>query len=324
MQLGAGIAANSGKGWGPGLGAGFAGAGQALQEGQSDRVRGLGLMAQMQNQAKGPAPTALMQHYQEALKQGFKGNIIEFSKAMGATNPADAPSNVREWEYYNKLNPEQRQQYLSMKRADKYLDTGPAFVQPNPAVPGETVRTIPKDIVGEEVAKAKGKAVGEAKTSLASLQSKMPGLETVVGQLEKLGDKATYTLAGQAVDFVNRQLGGEPREAAVARQEYISMVDNQILPLLRDTFGAQFTQKEGESLKATLGDPNVHPAEKKAVLRAFIEQKKRNIEAAAAEAAGGSVAAAPPTQGVPQPGTVMDGHRFKGGNPADPNSWEAM
>jgi hypothetical protein len=142
----------------------------------------------------------------------------------------------------------------------------------------------------------RGAATGEAQASLASLRSKMPGLEAVVRDLDELSEKATYTLAGQAVDYMRRQAGAEPREAAVARKQYISMVDNQILPMLRDTFGAQFTQKEGESLKATMGDPDASPKEKQAVLKAFIEQKRRNIEAAAAEA-GPSTAAPPPANG---------------------------
>jgi len=32
----------------------------------------------------------------------------------------------------------------------------------------------------------------------------------------------------------------------------------------------------------------------------------------------------PATQGGPQPGTVQGGYRFKGGNPADPSSWEPV
>jgi hypothetical protein len=155
---------------------------------------------------------------------------------------------------------------------------------------GRTVDNIGGAIAGAESAKVTGKAEGEAKASLASLRSKMPGLETVVRQLDELSEKATYTLAGRAIDAARRQLGTEPREAAIARQQYTSMVDNQILPLLRDTFGAQFTQKEGESLKATLGDPNLSPKEKQAVLKAFIEQKRRNIEAATAEAGGAAPA----------------------------------
>jgi len=106
----------------------------------------------------------------------------------------------------------------------------------------------------------------------------MPQLEQTVRQLSDLGKVATYTKAGQFVDVVRRETGQEPRESAIARKEYISLVDNQILPLLRQTFGAQFTQKEGESLKVTLGDPNATPEEKDAVLRSFIEQKKATIE----------------------------------------------
>jgi hypothetical protein len=141
---------------------------------------------------------------------------------------------------------------------------------------------------------AAAKAKGEDAATAESLESKMPGLEEVVQKLDELSEKATYTYGGQALDWSRKQLGMDPREAAVARSEYIAMVDNQVLPLLRDTFGAQFTQAEGETLRNTLGDPDKSPTEKQAVLKAFIEQKRRDIEALnvrtgrdAAPAAGG-------------------------------------
>lgn len=126
---------------------------------------------------------------------------------------------------------------------------------------------------------AEAKAKAEDQSTLESLGSKMDGLNEVVDQLGTLAEKATYTYAGRARDEVMKQIGMEPTESAVARAEYIAMVDNQVLPLLRDTFGAQFTVQEGEALRATLGDPNKSPAEKKAVLKAFIEQKKRDLTA---------------------------------------------
>lgn len=126
---------------------------------------------------------------------------------------------------------------------------------------------------------AEAKLKGEDIALLDSTESKMEGLETVVSELDALADEATYTYAGRAYDALSAQLGREPRDAAVARSEYIAKVDNQVLPMLRDTFGAAFTVKEGETLRATLGDPNKTPTEKKAVLRAFIDQKKRDVEA---------------------------------------------
>lgn len=126
---------------------------------------------------------------------------------------------------------------------------------------------------------AEGKAAGEDAALYESVSSKMPGLETVIKKLDDLSDKATYTLGGQLLDTGIAQAGMEPREAAVARAEYIATVDNQVLPMLRDTFGAAFTVKEGETLRATLGDPNKTPKEKQAVLKAFIEQKRRDVMA---------------------------------------------
>jgi dsDNA-binding SOS-regulon protein len=77
---------------------------------------------------------------------------------------------------------------------------------------------------------------------------------------------------------VNKQVGGGPTEGALARVSYISHVKNNILPLLRQTFGAAFTAAEGDSLLATLGDPDMHPDEKKAALAAFIADKRATLE----------------------------------------------
>src|SRR5690606_2563831 len=146
---------------------------------------------------------------------------------------------------------------------------------------GNITNRVDKDLAGAEREKVAGKDEGEAVALYESMTSKMPGLRSVVDQLDKLTEDATYTLAGRAWDEARKQFGMDPRAEAVARSSYTAIVDNQILPLLRDTFGAQFTVAEGESLRATLGDPNKSPPEKKAVLQAFIQQKERDIEALA-------------------------------------------
>ena len=58
----------------------------------------------------------------------------------------------------------------------------------------------------------------------------------------------------------------------------MTLINNQVLPLLRQTFGAAFTEREGETLKATMGDPDATPAQKIEQLNAFIDQKVRDIQ----------------------------------------------
>jgi len=123
-----------------------------------------------------------------------------------------------------------------------------------------------------------GKRQGEAAGNLSSLEAAMPKLEAVTQKLSALGKAATYTQAGQLKDSTMRQLGQPVGPGAVARTEYVSTIDNEVLPLLRDTFGAAFTQKEGESLKATLGDVNKSPEEKDAAFRSFIAAKTGQVE----------------------------------------------
>lgn len=70
-----------------------------------------------------------------------------WGEALKRTTPsgADMPSNVREWEYFNALAPEEQAAYLRMKRANPYLDIGTGFVQPDPTNPGAVAGpVIPK------------------------------------------------------------------------------------------------------------------------------------------------------------------------------------
>jgi len=137
-----------------------------------------------------------------------------------------------------------------------------------------------KPAIAEAVktAEASAKSRGESLSELGRAKAALPGLTEVVNKLITLSDVATYTLAGKAFDEVTKQLGFGATEGATARAKMDSLVSNQILPLLKETFGNQFTEKEGESLRKTMLDIDASPAQKKEILNAFIEQKIRDIE----------------------------------------------
>lgn len=160
------------------------------------------------------------------------------------------------------------------------VDAGNEFILLDP-VTRQPVGRVAKDnytpAYDAAVGAATGKVDAENDALRQSISSKLPGLRSVVDTLTQLADTATYTQSGQIMDSVKRELGLPVGQGAIDRASYIAIVDNQVLPLLRDTFGAAFTQKEGETLRATLGAPNVSPDEKKAILEAFINQKERDI-----------------------------------------------
>jgi|GEM_PF-3397363 len=122
-----------------------------------------------------------------------------------------------------------------------------------------------------------GKTYGETEASFGEGMARIPQLQNMVGRLSNLGNAATYTMAGRARDTFMREMGMDVPDSAVARADYITMVDNEILPLLRQTFGAQFTENEGKTLRATLGDANASPREKDARLRSFIRTKMEEV-----------------------------------------------
>ncbi len=119
---------------------------------------------------------------------------------------------------------------------------------------------------------------GDVLSSLERSKAALPGLLNAVDQLKELAPIATSTFGGKIFDSAIKQTGFGSTKGATARAKFIAIINNQVLPLLKETFGAAFTAQEGESLKATMGDPDASPAEKMVQLDAFISQKQRDIQ----------------------------------------------
>jgi hypothetical protein len=193
------------------------------------------------------------------------------------------PPDILNYKFFAGLSPTEQELYLKRKRAT----AEEALMRKGVTIDPVTGQAMPlsgyADTLAMEEA-AKKKAVLDAtsragrESDLNERLSMLPELEQTVKELDKLGQKATYTKAGQLKDFLAKEMGAEEGEGAIARAGYTAMVDNQVLPLLRQTFGAAFTAAEGDRLRETLGDPNKSPKAKKFVLDTFIRQKQKDIK----------------------------------------------
>ena len=234
-------------------------------------------------------PERLKQVTQGAIKLGNQLGFLKDPSLQGKS-----PSAVEEFKFFEGLEPAQQKTFKSLKRQNQgfFIDptTGKAeAVEGFADIKGgikeaeaagkergtletraELAPAINKAI---ESAKIVGKEEGIRIAELDERIATLPRLKVVVDKLSRLGKTATFTFTGRALEASRRELGLPVGQGAIDRKEYIAVVDNEILPLLRQTFGAQFTKDEGESLKITLGDPNASPAEKEAVLKAFISSK---------------------------------------------------
>lgn len=134
-----------------------------------------------------------------------------------------------------------------------------------------------------------------------------PGRETVTG-LSGVLNPTNYMRGTDARDFqvVNDQLQG-----AAFLQAFESLKG-----------GGQITEVEGK--KATDAMARLNTAQSDGEYKKALEEL-RGIMAGAQSRLGGAQPQQP-AQGPqgPQAGAVVDGYRFKGGNPADPANWEAQ
>jgi len=236
--------------------------------------------------------------------QGLVRAGRDFEDVVGAKSKAEGTSDIINAKYFASLSPQGKKDYIASKRAtqEERLYGQGITVEDDVAAPitgfagakgaiakgqqkGKTTGELEARLKLEpsvkesiEIAKQVGKEKGIAVAELDARIASFPRLLEVADKLSALGKKATYTKAGVIADATRRQLKLPVGGGAVARVDYISTIDNEILPLLKETFGAQFTENEGRSLKITLGDPDKSPEEKDAVLRSFIAAKIGKLE----------------------------------------------
>lgn len=221
--------------------------------------------------------------------QNDVASMLAAGQAYGMIGSNNTPASVKEWQFYNSLDENKKKEWLNNKRAGSNVDLGDRTLrlgadgQPETTyVKGITPDNQPKNVEDKAAAQVLGTERGVSEAKKKDIEAAIPSLMQVVDKLSNLGKTATYSKTGVISDNIARELGAVTGDktvpqGAVDRTEYISTVDNEVLPLLRQTFGAQFTLEEGKSLRATLGDPDKSPQEKDAVLRAFIEAKIREV-----------------------------------------------
>lgn len=102
------------------------------------------------------------------------------------------PSNVQEYNFYNQLSPEEKENYLRVKRATPYLDIGGQLVQPSPLT-GKPMTTLEKTITPQDEAKSKQTMLQEKQRALSAIRENAQTSKKIAEVLENKSGIAGIT-----------------------------------------------------------------------------------------------------------------------------------
>ena len=120
---------------------------------------------------------------------------LQTLKLQKEINGGDNPANVKEWEYYNKLTPDQQKAYLGMKRALPSYDIGGARIIGDPTT-GAPALTIPKTLPPQDDPVVQGQQAGAKKSAEldATKQSNRGKAEAALTGLQQQSKLVTDTI----------------------------------------------------------------------------------------------------------------------------------
>ncbi len=258
---------------------------KSLINAQTPDIQNLGLQTKIKQITDDPAKDYRVRAAQ-AIQYGLQQGTQPFRDFVltGKLPDVDSPMNVKEWNFFQKLPPDQQQQYLTMKRAEKYLDTGTEFVRPNPVAPGQNVSVVPKNVAGEQEQKDIGKEVAKAKVDLP----------TAINNADKITRTIDSVLNDPYLNNMTGPIAGRLPNLSAKSQDLQSKMDQiggqsflQAYGALRG--GGSITEVEGAKATASLNrlqNAKVGTAEWVAAAREFRQDVLDLAEIARRKAAG--------------------------------------
>ena len=115
------------------------------------------------------------------MKYGFDTKQLA---ALGLGSGGEAPANVREWDHYSQLSPDQQRQYLEMKRASQMMNLGNQFAVRDPVsnqaavIPGSQIQLGPDQTPQYKYAASAAATQGQQAVKAAT----EPGIQRDVAQ----------------------------------------------------------------------------------------------------------------------------------------------
>ena len=173
------------------------------------------------------------------------GGLMAAGQVYGILDAADAPSNVREWQYYNSLDDAQKEQYLTMKRANSVVNLGGSQVIPsqtNPAGPPKAEMPVtlkpedqPSNARAKSQAEEEGRSAGESGAAASNTMQKAAGLIAAFEDLKTAApDSPSGAIAGGVATGANTiGVGGKAAQGQGAFSVKRAAAENEIRAAFR-------------------------------------------------------------------------------------------
>jgi hypothetical protein len=233
----------------------------------------------------------------------------------------DAQGNVQMWQPSRTGEPVRVQlpEGFQPTKPLSFQDLGTSIVGLNPLGGGQQV-AMPKDVAGEAAQKQVGEATGKVAAGLPDAVAKAEEASALINSLKTHPGRK---LATGATSYLPAVAGTDAKDFSVKLDQLKGTVFLQAYSQLKG--GGAITETEG--LKAEQAIARLNTAQSEGQFVKALDELNEVISAGISrmkQRAGSPVATPEDTSGAPAIGSVDGGYRFKGGNPADPGSWEKV